>query len=64
MPLNGLEQYSELEIRNELERRNDLRDEGKCDFCQQHGNTEDCLRPARHAVARNHFELFGIIKSE
>lgn len=47
-----LDEYTEQQLKNELERRRSLRDEGKCDYCQQLGNTTDCKFPERHAVAK------------
>lgn len=56
-PLPELAPYSEQQIEEELERRRSLRDEGKCDFCIQFGNTPDCMRPERHAVARTWWKV-------
>lgn len=55
-----LDEYTEKELKAELERRKDLRDEGRCDYCKQLGNTPDCRYPERHAVVRKRWEtLYG-----
>lgn len=55
----SLDEFSEKDLNAELERRRRLRDQGKCDYCQQLGNTPDCKFPDRHAVARQHWQHLG-----
>lgn len=47
-----LDEYTEEQLNNELKRRQDLRNEGKCDYCGQLGNTPNCKFPERHKYAR------------
>jgi hypothetical protein len=54
-----LDEYTEQQLLDELERRRSLRDEGKCDYCQRLGNTTDCKFPERHAIARLHWNNIG-----
>lgn len=48
-----IDEYTEKELNDELERRNQLRDQGKCDYCQQYGNTPPCKFPERHKKAEH-----------
>lgn len=54
-----LDEYTEQELKDELERRRTLRDEGKCDYCQQYGNTILCKFPERHRIAQIHWDTIG-----
>lgn len=46
-----LDEYDEQELRNELDRRRKLREQGICDYCNKDGSTSPCKFPHRHSVA-------------
>lgn len=43
-----LDQLSENSLREELDKRKKLREEGKCDYCERFPSTEPCRYPHRH----------------
>jgi len=46
-----LEEYSEVELQDELKRRQNARDHGFCDYCGRRFDTPPCKFPWRHYTA-------------
>ena len=55
-----LDEYTEDQLREELARRQSLRDENLCDYCGQPGNSPLCRMRDRHMLAS--FILFQSMK--
>lgn len=43
-----LDEYTDLQLAAEIERREKLRASGKCDYCERSNTTEPCQFPTRH----------------
>jgi hypothetical protein len=54
-----LDEYTRLELKEELARREQALLIGICDYCGQSGLMKPCRFPERHAVARSHAEWLG-----
>jgi len=44
----GLDEYTDLELAEEVARREKLRAKGKCDYCERPPTTAPCKFPDRH----------------
>jgi len=44
----GLDEYTDIELALEIERRQKLRAAGKCDYCTRDISLDSCMFPERH----------------
>lgn len=47
----AIDEYSDIELQDELKRREQCYREGVCDYCGRSGDTEPCKFPSRHLCA-------------
>lgn len=47
-----LDEFEELELNTELNRRRVLREQGLCDYCKRPNHTKPCKFPFRHLDSR------------
>ena len=55
----GIDEYTDLELIQELQLRAERRDDGVCDYCERFKDEPECKFPTRHSMAMKKEEDVG-----